>query len=108
MVRIHQKTSTCWLVPLLIILSQNAHADEIQRGKLLAQSRCANCHSIEKVGPSPFRKAPPFRELHHRYPLEALEESLAEGIVTGHPQMPIFMFSPRQIGELIAYLKTLK
>jgi hypothetical protein len=32
--------------------------------------------------------APPFRTLHERYPVENLEEPLAEGIISGHPSMP--------------------
>jgi hypothetical protein len=32
--------------------------------------------------------------LEARYPLEALEEALAEGIVTGHPDMPQFALEP--------------
>ena len=35
-------------------------------------------------------KAPPFRALHERYPVENLSEALAEGIRTGHPEMPQF------------------
>ena len=54
------------------------------------------------------RFAPPFRTLHERYPVEDLEESLSEGITTGHPSMPEFRFDPEQIGDIIAYLKTLK
>lgn len=34
-------------------------------------------------------------------------EALAEGIVTGHPDMPAFTFSPTQIGAIIAYIKSL-
>ena len=52
--------------------------------------------------------APPFRSLHERYPVENLQESLAEGIVTGHPSMPEFRLDPDQITDVIAYLKTLE
>ena len=34
-----------------------------------------------------------------RYPIEDLAESLAEGIVSGHPDMPIFVFSPQDRKE---------
>ena len=54
------------------------------------------------------KAAPPFRTLHSRYPVESLEESLAEGIVTGHPAMPEFQFDPEQVGDVIAYLKSLE
>jgi hypothetical protein len=52
--------------------------------------------------------APPFRSLHERYPVENLQESLAEGIITGHPSMPEFRLDPDQITDVIAYLKTLE
>jgi hypothetical protein len=52
--------------------------------------------------------APPFRDLHRRYPVESLEESLAEGIVTGHPAMPEFQLPSDQIGDFVNFLKTLE
>jgi hypothetical protein len=47
-------------------------------------------------------------ELHLRYNVEDLAESLGEGILVGHPSMPVFRFDPDQIENLIAYLKTLE
>ena len=35
-------------------------------------------------------------------------KSLAEGIVTGHPSMPEFKLDPGQVGDVIAYLKSLE
>lgn len=66
------------------------------------------CHSIDKVSPSPLRIAPPFRTLHERYPIETLQEALAEGIVTGHPSMPQFSFDADQINDFLTFLKTLE
>ena len=83
-------------------------APDVQRGIVLARANCAQCHSIDKVGPSPLSIAPPFRDLHKRYPVESLEEAFAEGISTGHPTMPEFRFEPDQIGNLIAFLKSLE
>jgi cytochrome c len=79
-----------------------------EQGKRLALTYCAKCHSIDKVTPSPLRIAPPFRTLHERYPVETLQEALAEGIVTGHPTMPQFRFDADQVGDFVAYLKTLE
>jgi len=78
------------------------------QGKRLALTYCAKCHSIDKVTPSPLKIAPAFRTLHERYPVETLQEALAEGIVTGHPTMPEFRFDADQVGDFIAYLKTLE
>ncbi|WP_419914835.1 c-type cytochrome [Hoeflea sp.] len=83
-------------------------APDVQRGRVLASTYCAECHSIDKVGPSPLSIAPPFRTLHENYPVENLEEALVEGIVTGHPSMPQFSFDPDQASNLIAYMKTLE
>jgi mono/diheme cytochrome c family protein len=79
-----------------------------QQGKRLALTYCARCHAIDKVSPSPLKIAPPFRTLHERYPVETLQEALAEGIVTGHPTMPEFSFDADQVGDFIAFLKTLE
>lgn len=91
-------TSTSWA----------QQSPSVQRGFNLARANCARCHSIDKVSESPFKPAPPFRTLHERYPVQNLEESLAEGIVTGHPSMPEFRFEPDQIGDFIAFLKSLE
>jgi len=83
-------------------------AANAEQGKRLALTYCATCHATDKVSPSPLKIAPPFRTLHERYPVGMLEESLAEGIVTGHPTMPQFRFDGDQIGDFIAFLKTLE
>jgi mono/diheme cytochrome c family protein len=80
----------------------------VQRGTVIARTYCMKCHSIDRVSPSPMTIAPPFRDLHKKYPVERLEESLAEGVVTGHPTMPEFRFDADQIGDFIAFLNTLK
>ncbi len=79
-----------------------------QRGFVLLREECTRCHAIGKVGASPLKIAPPIRTLHERYPVEDLEEPLAEGIITGHPTMPEFRFDPGQVGDIIAYLKSLE
>ncbi|MGY4572561.1 cytochrome c553 [Bradyrhizobium sp. USDA 3256] len=84
-----------------------AAADQ-EQGRRLAQLYCARCHAIDRVSPSPLRIAPPFRTLHEHYPVEMLQESLAEGIVTGHPTMPQFSFEPDQVGDFILFLKSLE
>src|SRR5262245_34281569 len=84
---------------------------EIERGHAYAQLHCATCHAIGRTGSSPYSPAPPFRTLHERYDVEALAEALAEGMVVGHTgarQMPQFVLSPREIDDLLAYLKSLE
>jgi cytochrome c len=97
---------------LLLALGSEAQAQTLtpseQRGFAFARTNCARCHSIDKVTASPLTIAPPFRTLHQRYPVEGLQEALAEGIVTGHPTMPEFQLDPDQVGDVIAFLKTLE
>jgi len=81
---------------------------DVQRGLVLVQTHCSECHAIDRVGPSPLSNAPPLRDLHKRYPVEHLEEAFAEGILTGHPTMPQFQFEPDQISDLIAFLRSLE
>lgn len=94
---------------LTVLLSAPpAMAQREQRGAVIARIYCMKCHSIDKVSPSPLSIAPPFPDLHKRYPVEQLEEALAEGAMTGHPTMPEFRFDSDQIGDFLAFLKTLK
>ncbi len=95
----------------LVTAAAEAQTPQIERGRTLAQANCARCHAIAPAGDSPLAKAPPFRTLHRRYPVEnlaeALAEALAEGIKVAHP-MPQFQLEPGQIEDLIAYLKFLE
>ncbi len=77
------------------------------RGEALVEKHCARCHSIREEGDSPLSLAPPFRVLPSRYPVEQLAEALAEGIFTGHPEMPRFVFQPSEIDAILTYIDSL-
>jgi len=79
-----------------------------QRGLTFVRANCSNCHATEKTGASRLGLAPPLRDLHLRYPVESLRESLIEGIRTGHQNMPEFRLDPGQAADVIAYLKILE
>lgn len=83
-------------------------SDPATQGFDILRSNCASCHAIDQVSLSPEPKAPPFRDVVKKYQPEALEEALAEGIVTGHERMPEFGFEPEQVASIVAYLDTLK
>jgi mono/diheme cytochrome c family protein len=93
--------SAAWHAPAV------AQSSPDSRGEAIAQRLCARCHAIKREGESPMGLAPPFRELPKRYPVDHLAEALAEGIVTGHPAMPEFTFTPREIEALLSYLSSL-
>ena len=101
------------LIAGALVTAISARAEDpdpaIERGRAFAEQNCGRCHAIGSSGASPLAKAPPFRTLHERYPVENLTESLAEGIRTGHPEMPQFdALDTEQIDDLIAYLKSLE
>lgn len=93
-----------------VLLAEQAAAQSpaAQRGLNFVRANCARCHAIDKVSESPLKIAPPFRTLHLRYPIESLQEAFAEGIRTGHDNMPEFRLEADQIGDVIAYFKTLE
>lgn len=98
------------LAAFVMSLGSGDKQDETQaaRGFDLLTSNCARCHAIGEDDLSPNEKAPPFREVVKKYDPDALEEALAEGIVTGHNDMPEFAFEPADVTAIIAYLDTLK
>ena len=97
----------CAAVPAGASDVSQAQQDLANQGQMLAELNCARCHSIKASGNSAAMGAPPMREYAQKWPLDALAEALAEGIVTGHPDMPEFVFTPDQISALMAFLETL-
>ena len=77
----------------LIFFSSPTAASSVEQGRRLALLYCAKCHSTDKVSPSPLKIVPPFRTLHARYPVEMLQEALAEGIV--------LLEWPERLGKLL-------
>jgi cytochrome c len=78
------------------------------RGQSLLTINCARCHAVGRTGTSPHPEAPPFRTLSRRFKIEGLAEALAEGIFTGHPDMPEFVFEADEVGAIIEYLKSIQ
>ena len=103
------------LLPALLVATSSAVAaadvglSATERlGLALVENSCGTCHAAEAGDVSPVPEAPPFVEIAKRYPPEDLSETLAEGIVTGHQDMPEFVFEPDAIGAIIAYLDRLR
>ncbi len=88
----------------------NAQADTaiIALGKTLLEANCQRCHATGPEDSSSHPNAPAFRNLSSAYPIEFLAESLAEGILTGHPDMPVFEFEAKQVNGIIEYLKSIQ
>lgn len=82
-------------------------APAIARGKSLADANCTRCHATQPGEKSTHTSAPSFATLFTNYPPDYIAEAFAEGVFVGHGDMPAFEFSPEQINDLVAYLKTL-
>ncbi len=78
------------------------------QGRVLAETHCARCHAIGVDGASTHPLAPPFRTLSRNYPVNSLEEALAEGIAVGHRDMPRFELEPAQIDAIVTYLSAIQ
>jgi mono/diheme cytochrome c family protein len=81
---------------------------DLERGHALVATHCSRCHAIERTGTSPHPDAPPFRTLGQKYPVEWLGEALGEGLSTGHPDMPEFVFEPQDINAILTYLQSIQ
>jgi len=73
-------------------------------GRKIIEARCASCHSLGAKAGHP--DAPSVLALAQMGPPEGLAESLAEGIMVGHPDMPEARMSAKEIEAVIAFLKT--
>lgn len=99
------------IASLLTTPSHGQDQAQTERGRTLAEAKCAPCHAVGPVGSSVQPHAPPFRTLMQRYPAEkmeqALEKGIAEAIKAPHSNPP-FDLDQVQMGDLIAYVKSLE
>ena len=90
----------------------------VSSGQRVAQRNCGGCHAVA-AGSSPLADAPPFRDLHRRYPAGGLAQLLEEGMLpparpleegepSHHPRMPMVALGPDEVAELTAYLRSLE
>ena len=94
---------------LLIVAGlATATSQDAKSGLAILEQNCMRCHAVGPEGRSPHAEAPMFSEIANRYEPELLAEALAEGIVTGHPDMPEFVYSSDEIEDIIAFLNTLR
>ena len=80
----------------------------LQAGESIVTKLCASCHVVSAADQNSHPDAPDFRSLSQNYPVRQLEEALAEGIMTGHPDMPVFEFDIDEIEAIIAYLESIQ
>jgi cytochrome c len=95
------------LISVGLALPQDKRALE-SRGEALVTTNCLRCHAVGRTGNSTHPQAPPFRTLGQRYPIEVLAEALAEGLSSGHPDMPEFRFEVDDVDAILAYLESIQ
>lgn len=78
----------------------------VERGREVAEKRCASCHSVAPGGAGPMRDAPAFagRDMQHT---AGLEGRLAALTRKGHYDMPPMTLSPDEVTALRAYIESL-
>jgi len=95
-------------IAVLATNSALAQQNPERQGEAILTRNCSMCHATGRAGTSPHREAPAFRTLSQRYPVDELQEALGEGLSSGHPDMPDFVFPPDQIGAILAYLRSIQ
>jgi cytochrome c len=108
-----RKTDRSLISVMLVLLSAGAALPQDKRalesrGESLLITNCSRCHAVGRAGQSTHPDAPAFRTLGQRYPIEVLAEALAEGLSSGHPDMPEFRFEIDDVNAILAYLESIQ
>jgi mono/diheme cytochrome c family protein len=93
------------------VQAQPAQAEDnasLGAGRRLAATHCGQCHAIDRTDQSPNPRAPRFRDFGAGFPFEGLRQALAEHMIVGHPEMPIVVLNQAEIGDLVAYLRSIQ
>ncbi|MCE7030647.1 c-type cytochrome [Jiella avicenniae] len=98
----------CFLLLAGALTATAEERSQLAVGQQLLEENCSRCHAVTGSGDSPHPAAPPFRTLSERYPVEQIEEALVEGLSTGHPDMPQFVFTPAKAAAIVTYLKSIQ
>jgi cytochrome c len=78
----------------------------LDRGRALAQDKCASCHTISGTAQSPDPKAPPFAQIGARYSEAGLDRELEVIAQMGHYSMPPTPLSKADRDSLAAYIQS--
>ena len=106
-------TAICAVIVLLCGLSTSFAEDGephalARQGRALAERMCSHCHAVGDSGSSPHSAAPAFRTLNRRVDLNSFTNRLREGLISGHPDMPMFRFTREDARALTAYLRSIQ
>ena len=85
-----------------------AASSNTSQGERIAILSCSACHAVGRADASPHADAPPFRDLSRNYSFEGLRETLPEGLIVDHPDMPVFQLDADETDALIKYLEEIQ
>jgi mono/diheme cytochrome c family protein len=88
--------------------STRSSSDSAEAGRILAEQKCSACHATGAAAVSPVPEAPPFTRVAERFGDSELATTISEGLATGHPSMPRWIFSPGEARDLMAYIRSLR
>jgi mono/diheme cytochrome c family protein len=98
------------VVALLAVTVGRVQAQEvgsIRQGLQLARAECAECHLVDKVpGRSPNAAAPTFESIANVNGMTST--ALVAALRTSHETMPNVIIKGNDIGDLVAYILSLK
>ena len=80
----------------------------VDLGRDLVQQLCATCHAIGSAERSPVPIAPAFRHIEPRVDLSEMSQRLQEGIIGGHPEMPVFKLTALEARAVVSYLRSIQ
>ena len=95
-----------WAAVLAAVPGPAQALDDASQGKLLATQWCASCHLVTPDQTRASADAPPFMTIAKRSE-EALGR-LPSFLTDPHPKMPNFNLSRQEIGDIVAYIRSLK
>ncbi len=79
----------------------------VYRGSAVAKQVCAQCHDIGAgSGPAIYAGAPTFISVIEK--ADTTSEGLAQWLKSSHPSMPHYMFNDAEVGDLVAYMMSLR
>jgi len=93
----------------LAALAVAATAQEIgdaKRGRVLAETVCAECHAVDKGALSRNGNAPTFQTVATTPGMTAM--ALRVALRTSHKEMPNLVLKNQEVDDVIAYIATLK
>lgn len=92
---------------LTLAVGAQSRSGLLAKGREILETNCSRCHAIGRVGTSPNGLAPPFRSVVSRYAPEALRGALSMGLMSNHPDMPVFAFERDDVSAILGYLNSL-